>query len=262
MIKSFPSDLADKSVLVVGGSTGVGLETALRFADAGCRRIAIAGRNAERGLKAAALVRDRNRGAESLYVRTDANEPSQAIAAVEQVESTFGRIDVLVTSTASAFLPRLLNDTPIEDIPRILAEQALGPLLMSRAVLPGMRARRDGVIVNIASDAAKSATQGETVIGAAMAAIVMFSRALAMEAKRDGVRVNVLTPSLITGTPIYDRLMQDEFSANLFGKAAKMAHLGVVEPSDLAEMILFLASSAGEKITGQAISINGGISAA
>jgi NAD(P)-dependent dehydrogenase (short-subunit alcohol dehydrogenase family) len=125
-----------------------------------------------------------------------------------------------------------------------------------------MRQRGTGVIVNIASDAAKSATPGETIIGAAMAAIVMFSKALAIEAKRDGIRVNVLTPSLIAGTPLTEMIMKEGFSAKLFQKAASLAHLGVPEADDIAAMITFLAGPQAARITGQAISINGGISAA
>jgi NAD(P)-dependent dehydrogenase (short-subunit alcohol dehydrogenase family) len=125
-----------------------------------------------------------------------------------------------------------------------------------------MRAQRSGVIVNIASDAAKSATPGEAVIGAAMAAIMMFSRTVAMEAKRDGIRVNVLTPSLIAGTETSARILEGGFSARLFEKAASFANLGVAEPSDLAALIVFLASPEAGRLTGQAISVNGGISAA
>src|ERR1039458_8956202 len=91
-----------------------------------------------------------------------------------------------------------------------------------------------GSIVNIASDAAKVATPGESVLGGAMAAIVMFSRVTAIEAKRNGIRVNVITPSLIAGTPTAGHVLRDGFSKNLFEKAASLAHLGVAEPDDLA----------------------------
>ena len=80
---------------------------------------------------------------------------------------------------------------------------------LTRAVLPIMVEQSGGSIVNIASDAAKVATPGESVLGAAMAAIVMFSRVTAIEAKRDGIRVNVITPSLIAGTPTAEAVLQD-----------------------------------------------------
>jgi hypothetical protein len=159
---------------------------------------------------------------------------------------------VLVNSTVAPFVPRLLHETLVEDIASSLTGLMLPPLLMSSSVLPWMQAQRGGVIVNIASDAGKVATPGESVIGAAMAGIVMFSRALAMEAKRDGVRVNVLTPSLIEGTLTYERVTGDGFSARLFEKAAGLAHLGVMQPDDLAHLILYWASPLAARITGQA----------
>ena len=105
-------------------------------------------------------------------------------------------------------------------------------------------------------------TPGETAIGAAMAAIVTFSRTLAVEAKRYGVTVNAITPSLIANTGSYDRAMNLDFSKKIFERIVSQAHLGVTEPEDLAAVILFLASPMAAKITGQVISVNGGISVA
>jgi NAD(P)-dependent dehydrogenase (short-subunit alcohol dehydrogenase family) len=116
-------------------------------------------------------------------------------------------------------------------------------------------------IVNVASDAAKVPTPGESVIGAAMAGIAMFSRTFAMEAKRQKIRINVVTPSLVKNTLTHDRLMADRFSSKLFEKAIERAHLGVPDPADVAAAILFLLSPQSAKITGQVISVNAGISA-
>jgi NAD(P)-dependent dehydrogenase (short-subunit alcohol dehydrogenase family) len=250
------AEFAPRTILIAGGTSGVGLACARRFRDLGATKIVLMGRNAERGAAAHAEL-----GC-GIFLQGDANVPASASNVVAQAEQECGEIDVLVTSTAGSALPTLLANLSISDIPSILADQALGPLIMARAVLPGMRRRRSGSIVSVASDAAKTATPGESVIGAAMAAIVMFSRALAMEAKRDGIRVNVATPSLIADTPITERLMADPFSSALFGKAAKMAHLGVASAAEVADLLVFLSSDAASKITGQAVSVNGGISAA
>lgn len=254
------ADGQPKSALVVGGSSGVGLATAKRLAAQGVTRIAIAARSVERGEAAAASLSSDT--VDARFFGCDANDPAEAVRLVDAVEAAFGGIDLLVVSTAAAVLPRLLGDIEPAEIARTLVDQAAAPMVMSRAVLPGMRARGSGAIVVVASDAAKSATPGETVIGAAMAAITMFARAMAMEVKRDGIRVNIVTPSLISGTPIYDRLMEDEFSARLFGKAAELASLGVADADDVAATIAFLCSRDAARITGQAISVNGGISAA
>lgn len=257
-----PKALVDCAVVVTGGTSGVGLATAIQFADAGTRRIALIGRNRDRGAQAAAAVLARAPDAQVHFVAADANDVSQVREACEKARAALGGVDVLVNSTAASYVPQLLFKTALEDIPSILLQQMLAPMLMSRIVLPWMQEQKTGAIINIASDAAKVPTPGETIIGAAMAAIVTFTRTLAIEAKRDGIRANVLTPSLIGGTPVYDRVMVDPFSAKLFTNAAKLAHLGVAEPDDLAALIVFLASPAAAKLTGQAISVNGGISAA
>lgn len=254
--------VADSRVLIVGGTSGVGLATAIEFARAGAPALVLVGRNALRGEQACAAVRAVAPRARVDFVAADANDAAQACEAVARATECLGRIDVLVNSTVGPFAPRLLHDTPVQDIPAIVSTQMLAPLITSRLVLPGMQAQGGGLIVNIASDAGKLATPGETVIGAAMAGIIMFGRALAMEAKRDGVRVNTLTPSLIEGTLTYDRVMQDGFSAKLFAKAAKMAQLGLTQPEDLAHLCVFLARPEAARITGQTISPNGGISAA
>ncbi|MEV4123789.1 SDR family oxidoreductase [Nocardia sp. NPDC049707] len=253
--------LAESTVYIVGGTSGVGLEVARRFVAAGTQRIGLVGRNTERGEKAAEHIRSLAPGVWCLFVAADVNDPAEAGRASTELRAGLGAADVLINSTTSAFTPRLLHETPPEDVPAILLQQALGPLNMCRAVLPDMRSRRSGVIVNIASDAAKWPTPGESVIGAAMAAIVTFTKTLAMEAKRDGVRVNAVTPSLIRDTGAYDRVMAEPFSAKLFEKAARAASLGVAEPVDVAELIVFLSSPQARRITGQAVSPNGGISA-
>jgi len=94
-----------------------------------------------------------------------------------------------------------------------------------------------------------------------MAGIVMFTRTLAIEGRRNGIRANVVTPSMTTGTSHFDAVMADPFCARLFSKAEKMAGLGVVSKDELAQLVVFLASPVASKITGQAISMNGGISA-
>ncbi len=260
--KRTPLPLAASSVLITGGTAGVGLATAIQFAEAGVPRIGINGRDPTRGAKAREAVLARAPKAHVEFFPGDCNDLKQARSVCEGAQAKFGSVDVLVNSTVGPFGPTLFHNIPVEDIEQILVKQMMAPLLTSKLVWAGMRERGGGVIINIASDAAKAATPGETVIGGAMAGIVMFSRTLAIEGKRDGIRVNVLTPSVIEGTLTYAKNQSDEFAGKLFAKAMKMAQLGVAQPDDLAAMIVFLASPAAGRLTGQAISINGGISAA
>lgn len=255
-----PKALADSGVLVVGGSAGIGYASAEHLVRAGVRRVVIAARDPERG--AAARDRLAALGADATFVPGDATRVDDAERIVAEAERLLGGVDVLVCSTVALARPDLLRDIPIGDIAGIVHEMLLPPMQMVSAVLPHMRRRRGGVIITVASDAGKSATPGETIIGACKAAIIMFTRTVAMEGKRDGIRANVLTPSLVHGTASTERITSDGFSAKLFQKAAQQAQLGVPTADDLGELVVFLAGPGASRLTGQAISVNGGISAA
>lgn len=254
---------ADSGVLITGGTSGVGLASAIQFAHAGVRRIGLVGRNAERGEQARQAVLAACPEASVHFIQGDANVLEQAQRAVAEAHEKLGSVDVLLNSTIdmSRYTPEPLINLSAADIGPTMMSVVLAPMHMSCLVLPYMKQRRGGVILNVASDAAKVPTPGETILGAAMAAITVFSRTLAMEAKRFGVRVNCLTPSLIGGTTTAAHVQKGGFSAKLFAQVESMASLGVCSPDDLAAMIVFLGGPQAGKITGQVISVNGGISA-
>ncbi|AZG46591.1 SDR family NAD(P)-dependent oxidoreductase [Gordonia insulae] len=251
----------EAGAIIVGGTSGVGLATALGLADAGVGRMVLVGRNEERGGLARKTVLHSHPEADVLFLAADASDEAEVDRVVSASQHAMGSVDICVNSTTTAYKPELLHRTPSASISAILSGQALPPMLFTRAVLPLMQAQGGGSIINIASDAAKVPTPGESALGAAMAAIVMFSRVAAVEAKRNGVRVNAVTPSLIEGTRTADNVLSDGFSRSLFEKAATQAHLGVAVPDDLAALIVFLAGPAAARLTGQTISVNGGISA-
>ncbi|MGQ0622470.1 MAG: SDR family NAD(P)-dependent oxidoreductase [Panacagrimonas sp.] len=248
-------------VVILGGTAGVGLETAAQFAEQGAR-VVLLGRNPERGATACETVRGRARGVDVSFIKVDATDAADAVRAEAECRSRLGMIDVLVCTTGPSEPPRLLHNIPIQNVQPRIEEIMLPPLHMMHAVLPAMRQQKSGAIIVVASDAGKVATPGETLIGAAMGAIIMFSKAAALEVKREGVRINLLTPSLIAGTPGAALIFNEPFSAKMFEKASAMAHLGVADAADQAATILYLASPAARRMTGQAISINGGISVA
>jgi len=253
---------SDSAALVTGGTAGIGLACADALLHAGARRIVIAGRNEARGREARGKLVERTPDADVRFVAADVTTPAGAALAVQTCVDAFGRIDTLVSCAGGNPKPRLMHETPIENVPAIIASITSGVLLPVRAALDPMMREKRGSIICIASDAAKVATPGEVAIGAAMAAIVMFCRGLAIEAKRSQIRVNCVTPSIVRDTPFYDELMADPFSARLFSKAERLASLGVVEPGDLAALVAFLAGPGAARLTGQTISVNGGISAA
>ncbi|GAB26356.1 putative oxidoreductase [Gordonia polyisoprenivorans NBRC 16320 = JCM 10675] len=250
----------DSAALIVGGTAGIGLHSAFAMAEVGVRRIAVVGRTVRRGEEAREQLAER--GVEAYFLPGDARSADAADDIVARAREVLGGLDIMMCTTAADTRPELFKDIPASTIPAILNDLALPAMFMAAAALPGMREQRGGVIVNVASDAAKTATPGESVIGAAKAALVMFTRVLAIEEKRHGIRANVLTPSLVSGTASTERITEGGFSGKLFARAAQQAHLGVATADDIGALAGFLITPAAAKLTGQAISVNGGISAA
>ena len=256
------TDLASSVALFTGGTSGIGLACAEAFAAAGVAGIMLAGRAAERGAAATARLQAATPGLDVRFVSADVATPEGAQTACTACLDAFGRVDALVSTAGGSAIPTLFHELPLGVVSPTIDTIMSGVILPARAVLPQMMAQKSGAIICVASDAGKLATPGEVAIGAAMAGIVMFCRGLAIEAKRSSIRVNCLTPSIVRDTALYDVLMADPFAGKLFSKAEELANLGVVEPDDLAALAVFLASPAAAKLTGQAISVNGGISAA
>lgn len=251
-------DFSEQRALVVGGTSGIGRAIAAGLLGAGAGAVRVVGRDPARGAAAAAAL-----GPGAAHIAADFSEIGEVEAAVARAEAEMGGITTLIVSTGTTVLPELLHRLSLEDIRTGLTRDLAPVLYAVRAVLPGMRARGDGRIVAIASDAGKVATPGESVIGAGMAAVIQFIRTVAIEGRRDGIRANALTPSLVEGTALTDRLMEEgTFSAKLFAKARALPTLGPTEVEDLAAAAVFLCSPGARRITGQALSVNGGISAA
>ncbi len=250
---------SEASAFVLGGTSGIGLAVAHTLQERGVPRIMLAARNHERGSAAVAAL---NGPADIRFVSCDATNPDSVLAAVATAEEIFGGLDIAVCATTAETMLGLVGKLQMRDLELGLTRIALPPLYLSKAVQARMTERGGGAIICIASDAAKVPTPGEAVIGAAMAAISMFSRTLAMEVKRAGIRVNVITPSLVTGTGTEVKIRANEFASRIFGKAAEKANLGVPSAAEVAELVAYLASPAAARMTGQVISLNGGISAA
>ncbi|CAG2161177.1 SDR family NAD(P)-dependent oxidoreductase [Cupriavidus numazuensis] len=249
------------TVLVTGGTSGSGLATAMAFAKAGAPRIALIGRDFGRGEEAREKVG--NEGASTSFHSADVRSQSEVETAIDAAVAIHGPIDILINcaGVGGHYAPLPFIDQDPAYFPDVCATSFFGILYACRAVLPMMRNAGFGVIVNTGSDAGKVPTPGETVIGGMMAAVAMFSRCLAMEAARFNVRVHALSPSIVQNTRSYDMVMEQAFSEKLFRKAERRAQLGIVQPEDLAAVALFLASPEAARLTGQVISVNGGISA-
>jgi NAD(P)-dependent dehydrogenase (short-subunit alcohol dehydrogenase family) len=245
--------------VITGGTSGIGLASAHRLARTPAV-IVINGRNAQRGAAARDAIMAANPAITVHFVAADVSTQDGASRLFTEAQHVLGGpIDVLVNSAGGEFAPTLFHDNTLDMIDGAVRHWLLATIYCCRLALPELA---DGAaVINVASDAAKVPTPGEAVIGAAMAGITMFSRTFAMEAKRRGIRVNAVTPSLVAETITHDRVMSTPFSAKLFVKATGAAHLGIPSPDEVAAVIAFLASSEAAKITGQVVSVNGGISA-
>ena len=250
---------ASRRILVTGGTSGIGFAAARRLAQVGSVSLVVNGRDRNRGEAAARTLEAAGPGVRAQFVAADVASLAGARALFERAASDLGGLDVLVTSAGGDFVPKLFHETPVEEIDAVLQHWLVSTITCCRLALPLMG--KGGAIVTVGSDAAKVPTPGETVIGAAMAGIAMFSRTLAIEAKRRGIRVNAVTPSLVRNTLSSSRITAEGFSAKLFAKAAEAAHLGVPDADDVAAVIAFLAGPETARVTGQVVSINGGISA-
>lgn len=248
-----------RTAIIAGGTSGIGLATAVRLAEQGFEHIALIGRNEQRAQAAAEYVREG--GAQAYAVIADVNDPEQVERAIGECASVLGSIGAIVVSVAASAPLLPVEQLELHQIGETIQAIAAPPMMLVRAVLPHMRESGGGAIVTIASDAAKVPTPGEAVVGASMAALTMFTRTLAMEVKRHGIRVNALTPSLVTGTGTQARIAAHPFSERLFERISDKAGLGVPTADDVAAMAAFLVGPDSAKMTGQVVSVNGGVSA-
>jgi len=250
------------SALLTGSTASIAFEAACQLAEAGVPRIMLNGRNETNGRAAVEKLRQRVPGVDVRFTAADPSRHAGAKALVDATVAAFGSLDILVNSISGPKAPGLFHQTAPEDIDALLFAHLGSTFFTCLAAMPILMEREGGAIINLASDAGKVATPGEAVTGACKAGVIMFSRTLALEASRSGIRVNCVTPSIVKDTNAYDRMMANEFSRALFQKAEKKARLGVVSPVDIAPLIVFLAGPGASKLTGQAISVNGAISAA
>ncbi len=252
--------MTPSNAVLTGGSGGIGVATAVLLAEQGVRRIVINGRSARRGERACAEIAARAPHATVTFVAADVSDAAGAYELFRQVAALLDEpLALLVNCSGGDFAPELFRLTPADQLDAVIRHWLSTRLHCCLAALPIMT--RGSAIINVASDAAKVPTPGEAVIGAAMAAIAMFSRTLALEVKREGIRVNVVTPSVVEGARLRARIASGGFGGRLFEKASAAAHLGIATERDVAEVIGFLASDRAGRMTGQVISVNGGISA-
>jgi 2-hydroxycyclohexanecarboxyl-CoA dehydrogenase len=248
--------LQNKTVIVTGGGGGIGGAACRRFGEAGSR-VAVFDINLESAAKTAADISEAGGIAQAF--RCDITDHEGVKAAVAAAEAALGPISILVNN-AGWDIFRLFKDTTPADWQKLIAINLTGALNMHHAVLPGMLERRHGRIVNIASDAARVGSSGEAVYAACKAGLVGFSKTIAREHARHGISVNVVCPGA-TNTALFDDYKKGagnpEKLEEAFRRATPMGRIG--EPEDLPGAILFFASDDAAYVTGQVLSVSGGL---
>ncbi|HEY3696135.1 SDR family NAD(P)-dependent oxidoreductase [Phenylobacterium sp.] len=250
-------------VLVTGGAGAIGLETCAQFLAANAA-VVVNGRDAGRCEAAAVQLRGRFPGARVFALAADVSDYAASAALVADVEAAAGRLDGLVhsaTGGAPGVLGKFEQTDPAQYL--TLMQRSLCTLLnICHAALPALRRAGGGAIVALSSDSGKIAAPNQTLQGATRAGAMMFIRSLALEASADAIRCNCVSPTFVQGTPIFDRMLAQDPQSGRAARAASRAKLGLPTASDIAALTVFLCSPAGAHLTGQVISVNGGLSAA
>jgi len=257
-----PTLFAGKVALVTGSTSGIGLATAELLGRGGAQAVILNGRDGAAGLAEARRLSALVPGATFRFIAADYADQGQVDALFAEIATKFGGLDILVHTATGGGPPDLFMALDPAGWQATLEGKLISLMRCCRLAIPMMMERGGGAIVSVASDAAKLATPGEAVIGAAFAGNVMFMKTLAVELARHNIRANVVTPSITRNTKTYDAVMEGEFSRKLFLKAEKRARLGVPVPENIAPIVAFLASPLASHITGQVVSANGGISVA
>jgi 3-oxoacyl-[acyl-carrier protein] reductase len=244
------SSLKDKVVLVSGGSRGIGRAIVETFAAEGSKVVFffLSDRAAAGSVVESTSANGRYVVAEQLDIRS----PAACAAAVERVIESHGRIDVLINNSGvirDNLLP-MLEDGDILDV---LATNVNGLFNLTRAVLPSMISARSGKIINISSVAAEKGGRGQTNYAASKGAVNSFTRALAVEVAPRGITVNAVAPGVIK-TEMSEGVVERAGDEVL--KRILLRRLGT--PEDVANAVVFLASSYADYITGEILHVDGG----
>jgi 3-oxoacyl-[acyl-carrier protein] reductase len=245
------SDIEGKAALVTGASKGIGRAIALRLAEMGVK-VAV---NYNTSAQAAEdVVKDiQGQGVEAFAVHADVSKLDQVTAMVEKVNEAWGRVDILVNN-AGIIRDGLLIRMSDEAWEQVIATNLNGTFYCSRAVLRGMLRQRWGRIINIGSVVGIRGNAGQANYAASKAAIIGFAKALAKEVAERNITVNVVTPGYIS-TDTVDVLPQE--LKNKILTWIPQGHFGEVD--DVAHLAAFLATEKARYITGQVISVDGGM---
>jgi NAD(P)-dependent dehydrogenase (short-subunit alcohol dehydrogenase family) len=242
-------------VLITGALTGIGRAAALAFAAEGSR-IVVSGRREEAGQALAAELR--GLGAEAEFVRADVRHEDDVLALVDRTVELFGRLDAAVNTAGTEGQLGPVTEQSADSYAATFDTNVLGTLLSMKHELRVMEPQGSGSIINISSTYGHLGARGAAVYSASKHAVEGLTKSAALEAAGSGVRVNAVAPGPT------DTAMLNRFTGSAERKAGLVAGVPlqrVGEPDEIANAIVFLASSRSSFTTGQVLSVDGGKSA-
>ena len=245
--------LNNRTALITGAASGIGRAAAEAFAVAGAR-VLLADIDEANGAKAAAELKAAGHDAE--FVSVDLTRPESIDAFAVDVLQRFGAPDILVNGAGWGKTQPFWEGTP-ELWQKLVALNFVGPMQLVKAFLPAMIARGSGRVVNISSDAGRVGSLGETVYSGAKGGLIAFTKSLARETARHGITANCVCPGP-TETPLLFAVPDKHLEA--FKKAIPMRRFA--KPSEVADALLFFASDRASYVTGQVLSVSGGLTMA
>ena len=242
--------LADKTALITGGASGIGKATVMEFARCGATVIC-ADVNVEKGAELQREASGNNFAVE--FVAVDLADSNSIRRCATDVLKKHPRIDILVNAAGWNDIQPFVENPP-DYMDRVIAINLGGTLHLTQALLPAMIAAGKGKIVNVSSDAGRVGSTGETAYAAAKGGVIAFTKSLAREVARYSINVNCVCPGP-TDTPMLqsrpEKLKEAFVRAIPFRRFAK--------PQEIADAILFFASPRSDYITGQVLSVSGGL---
>jgi NAD(P)-dependent dehydrogenase (short-subunit alcohol dehydrogenase family) len=251
--------LNGKRALVTGGGSGIGEAAAHALAGAGAF-VHVADRDREGGARVAAAI-EASGGAASFLAVDIADEASCASAAGAVLKGSAGGLDILVNNAGIGHVGRI-EQTTAADLDRLYAVNVRGTFNMTKAFMPAMLARRAGVIVNMASIAGVLGIRDRLAYTTTKAAVVGFTKALALDHAQDGIRVNCVCPGRVETPFVKARLAEYADPAAAYREMASTQAVGrMATPEEIAAAVLYLSSDEAAFVTGTAFIIDGGWSA-
>jgi 2-hydroxycyclohexanecarboxyl-CoA dehydrogenase len=249
-------DLSGQSVVVTGGARGIGRAIVDLLAQAGAD-VLIGDLRLDVAQKTATEI-SRQTGRRIEAIEMDVSNFDQVGHFRDEAVARLGKVDILINDAGWDRLTPFLQTTP-ELWDKIIGINYKGVIHTCRVFLPLMVERKRGVIVNVSSDSARVGSFGEAIYAGSKAAVVAFSKTLAREHARDNIRVNVVCPGLAE-TALVDEMNEDEFGRKILGSI--VSHIPMkrfAKPEEIASMVVFLASDASRYVTGQVVSVDGGL---